>query len=157
MNDQGAPGWAEGFSIFAVDAEWPESRQVTGHGYNRATGDSHAYLWFGSPYFDPQVEHVTVFSGSSGNAEAGEALERAFEIYHHPGEEPPAGLPASESVTITTAGKPATFELWRNSSNRSWVARGCVETTEVVLSGAEIEPSELSLVRVSDLTSFSNL
>ncbi len=26
----------------------------------------------------------------------------------------------------------------------------------MVLSGAEIEPSELSLVRVSDLTSFSN-
>ncbi|MFJ9850594.1 hypothetical protein [Streptomyces sp. NPDC101150] len=30
-------------------------------------------------------------------------------------------------------------------------------STEVVLSGAEIEPSELSLVRVSDLTSFSHL
>ncbi|GHF33421.1 hypothetical protein [Streptomyces griseoluteus] len=89
MNDQGIPGSAEGFSIFAVDANWPESRQVTGHGYNRATGDIHVYLWFGSPYFDPQVEHVTVFSASSGNAEAGEALERAFEIYFHPARNPP--------------------------------------------------------------------
>jgi hypothetical protein len=32
----------------------------------------------------------------------------------------------------------------------------CVESTDVVLSGSEIEPSGLSLVRVSDLTSFSN-
>ncbi|MEV5083480.1 hypothetical protein AB0K74_33285 [Streptomyces sp. NPDC056159] len=142
MNDQGIPGPADGFSVFAVDASWPESRQVTGHGYNRATGAIHVYLWFGSPYFDPQVEHVTVFS--------------AFEVYYHPGEEPPASLPASEPVTITTDGKPMPFELWRNSSNRYWVARGCVESTEVVLSGSEIEPSELSLVRVSDLTSFSN-
>ncbi|MFE7245372.1 hypothetical protein [Streptomyces sp. NPDC057580] len=78
MNDQGTPGSAEGFSVFAVDANWPESRQVTGHGYNRATGDIHVYLWFGSPYFDPQAEHVTVFSASSGNAEASEALEGAF-------------------------------------------------------------------------------
>ncbi|MFF4795681.1 hypothetical protein ACFY2M_39635 [Streptomyces sp. NPDC001276] len=157
-NDQGIPGSAEGFSVFAVDANWPESRQVTGHGYNRATGDIHVYLWFGSPYFDPQVEHVTVFSASCGNAEASEALERAFEIYYHPGEEPPASLPASEPVAITTDGKPMTFELWRNSSNRYWVARGCVESTDVVLSGSEIEPSELCLVRVcvSDLTSFSN-
>lgn len=156
MNDQGTPGSADDFSVFAVDATWPESRQVTGHGHNRATGDIHVYLWFGSPYFDPEVEHVTVCSASSGNAEAGEALERAFEIYHHPVEEPPAGLPASEPVTITTDGYPKTFELWRNSSNRYWVARGCVESTELVLSGSEIEPSELSLVRVSDLASFSN-
>lgn len=156
MNDQGTPGSAEGFGVFAVDADWPESRQVTGHGYNRATGDIHVYLWFGSPYFDPQVEHVTVFSASSGNAEASEALARAFEIYYHPGEEPPASLPASEPVIITTDGKPMTFELWRNSSSRCWVARGCVESTEVVLSGSEIEPSALSLVRVSDLASFSN-
>ncbi|WP_329124683.1 hypothetical protein [Streptomyces sp. NBC_01353] len=157
MNDQGTLGSAEGFSVFAVDANWPESRQVTGHGYNRATGDIHVYLWFGSPHFDPQVEHVTVFSASSGNTEAREALERALEIYYHPVEESPAaGLPATEPVTITTDGKPMTFELWRNSSNRYWVARGCVESTEVVLSGSEIEPSELSLVRVSDLTSFSN-
>lgn len=155
MNDQGTPGSAEGFSVFAVDANWPESRQATGHGYNRATGDIHVYLWFGSPYFDPQVEHVTVFSASSGNAEASEALERAFEIYYHPGEEPPASLPASEPVTITTGGKAMTFELWRNSSPY-WVAPGCVESTEVVLSGSDIEPSELSLVRVSDLTAFSN-
>ncbi|MFJ5213059.1 hypothetical protein [Streptomyces nigra] len=95
-------------------------------------------------------------SASSGNAEAGDALERAFEDYYHPGEEPPASQPASEPVTITTDGEPMTLELWRNSSNRYWVARGCVESTELVLSGAEIEPSELSLVRVSDLTSFSN-
>ncbi len=156
MNDQGTPGSAEGFSVFAVDANWPESRQVTGHGYNRATGDIHVYLWFGSPYFDPQVEHVTVFTASSGNAETSEALQRAFEIYFHPAEESPAGLPASEPVIITTDGKPVAFELWRNSSHRHWVARGCVESTEVVLSGTEIEPRELSLVRVSDLTSFSN-
>ncbi|CAL9330544.1 hypothetical protein SUDANB1_00058 [Streptomyces sp. enrichment culture] len=115
------------------------------------------YLWFGSPYFDPQVEHVTVFSASSGNTEASEALERAFETYYHPGEEPPASLPASEPVTITTDGKPMTFELWRDSSNCCWVARGCIESTDVVLSGSEIEPSELCLVRASDLTSFSHL
>ncbi|WP_329389897.1 hypothetical protein OG625_37560 [Streptomyces sp. NBC_01351] len=48
-----------------------------------------------------------------------------------------------------------TFELWRNSSNRCWVARGCVERTDVILSGSEVDPSELSLVRVTDLTSFS--
>ncbi|TQE32314.1 hypothetical protein Sipo7851_24020 [Streptomyces ipomoeae] len=156
MHVQGNPGSAEGFSVFAVDGSWPESRQVTGHGYNRVTGDIHVYLWFGSPYFDPEVEHVTVLSASSGNAEAGDALERAFEDYYHPGEEPPASLPASEPVTVTTDGKPMTFELWRNSSNRYWVARGCVESTELVLSGTEIEPGELSLVRVSDLTSFSN-
>lgn len=156
MNDQGNPGSAEGFSVFAVDATWPKSRQVTGHGYNRATGHAHVYLWFGSPYFDPQVEHVTVFSASSGNAEASEALERAFEMYFHPEKEPPASLPASEPVTITTDGKPLTFELWRNSSNRYWVARGGIKSTEVILSGSETEPSKLSLVRVSDLTSFSN-
>ncbi|MFF2644936.1 hypothetical protein ACFVUB_34480 [Streptomyces niveus] len=156
MNDRGNPGLAEGFSIFAVDATWPESRQVTGHGHNRDTGDAHVNLWFGSPHFDPQVEHVSVFSASSGNAEAGDALERDFEIYLHPGEEPPASLPASEPVTITTDGKPLTFELWRNSSNRYWVARGHIKNTEVILSGSEIEPGELSLVRVSDLTSFSN-
>jgi hypothetical protein len=156
MNDQGSPLSAEGFSIFAVDANWPESRQVMGHGYNEVTGDIHVSLWFGSPYYDFQVEHITVFSASSGNAEAGEALERAFGMYYHPGEELPAGLPASEPVTITVDGKPMTFELWRNSSNRCWIARGRVESTEVVLSGSEIEPSELSLVRVSDLTSFYN-
>lgn len=142
--------------VFVVDANWPESWQVTGHGYDTATGDIHVYLWFGSPCFDPEVEHVTVFSASSGNAEADEALERAFESYLHSGEEYQASPPASEPVTITTDGKPMTFELWRNSSNRYWVARGCVESTEVVLSGSEIEPSELSLVRVSDLPSFSN-
>ncbi len=85
------------------------------------------WLWFGSPHFDPQVQHVTVLSASSGNAETSEAW---------------SGL--------------LTFELWRNSSNRYWLARGCVESTELVLSGSKIEPSELSLVRVSDLTSFSN-
>jgi hypothetical protein len=156
VNDQGRPGSAEGFGVYAVDADWPESRQVTGHGYNRVTGDIHVYLWFGSPHFDPEVEHITVFSASSGNAEAAYALERAFEDSFHPGEEPTAGLPASEPVTIATDGKPLTFELWRNSSNRHWVARGSVESTELVLSGAEIEPGELSLVRVSDLASFSN-
>ncbi|GHH09641.1 hypothetical protein [Streptomyces lanatus] len=156
MTGQGTPLSAEGFSIFAVDANWPESRQVMGHGYDEITGDIHVTLWFGSPYYDPQVEHLTVFSASSGNAEAGEALQRAFGMYYHPGEEPPAEFPASEPVTITTDGKPMTFELWRNSGNRCWIARGRVETTEVVLSGYEIEPGELSLVRVSDLTSFSN-
>lgn len=40
MNDQGTPGSAEGFSVFAVDADWPQSRQVTGHGHNRVTGES---------------------------------------------------------------------------------------------------------------------
>ncbi|WP_037641980.1 hypothetical protein [Streptomyces bicolor] len=127
MRWQHACGSAEGFSVFAVDADWPESRQVTGHGYHRATGDLHVWLWFGSPHFDPQVQHVTVLSASSGNAETSEAW---------------SGL--------------LTFELWRNSSNRYWLARGCVESTELVLSGSKIEPSELSLVRVSDLTSFSN-
>ncbi|MFC7881023.1 hypothetical protein ACFUVV_03930 [Streptomyces sp. NPDC057376] len=156
MNDQGTPGSAEGFSVFAVDANWPESRQVTGHGYNRVTGEIHVYLWFGSPYFDPEVEHVTVLSASSDNAEVGDALARAFEDYYHAGEEPPASLPASEPVSITADGRLVTFELWRNSNDRDWVARGCVEGTEVVLSGSGIEPSELSLVRVSDLTSFSN-
>ncbi|WP_371658043.1 hypothetical protein [Streptomyces sp. NBC_00280] len=154
MNDQGLS--TEGFSIFAIDANWPESRQVMGHGYDEVTGDIHVSLWFGSPYFDPQAEHVTVFSASSGNAEAGEALERAFGMYYHSAEELLVGLPAAEPVTITTDGNPMTFELWRNSVNRCWIARGCVESTEVVLSGSEIEPSELSLVRVSDLTSFSN-
>jgi hypothetical protein len=156
MNDQGSSSSAECFSVFAVDATWPESRQVMGHGYDPTTGNIHVYLWFGSPYFDPDVEHVTVFSASSGNAEASEALERAFEISLHPGEEPPASLPTSEPVIITADGKPLGFELWRNSSNRYWVARGCVGSTEVVLSGSEIEPSELSLVRVGDLTSLSS-
>ncbi|WP_328885791.1 hypothetical protein [Streptomyces sp. NBC_00316] len=39
-------------------ANWPESRQVTGHGHNRAAGDIHVYLWFGSPHFDPQITPV---------------------------------------------------------------------------------------------------
>lgn len=64
------------------------------------------YLWFGSPCFDPEVEHVTVLSASSGDAEAGEALARAFEDYCQAGEEPPASLPTSEPVTVTTDGKP---------------------------------------------------
>ncbi|MFE2642701.1 hypothetical protein [Streptomyces nigra] len=154
MKAHGSPRSTEGFSVFAVDANWPESRQVKGRGYDSDTGDTHVCLWFGSPYFDPQVEHVTVFSASSGNARTSEALEEAFEIYYHPGEEPPASLPASEPVTITADGEPITFELWRN--NRYWVARGRIERTDVVLSGSGIEPSELSLVRASDLTSFSN-
>ncbi|MFJ3091390.1 hypothetical protein [Streptomyces sp. NPDC086838] len=156
MNDQDTRGSAEGFNVLAVDANWPESRQVTGHGHNRVTGETHVYLWFGSPHIDPEVQHVTVLSASSGNAEAGDALERAFEDYYHPGEEPPASLPASEPVIITTDGNPMTFELWRNSNNRYWVARGRVGGTEVVLSGSEIQSGELSLVRVSDLTSFQN-
>ncbi|MCX4486396.1 hypothetical protein OG890_21000 [Streptomyces anulatus] len=155
MNGQDTPGSAKGFSVFAVDANWPESRQVMGHGHSRVTGDVHVYLWFGSPHFDAEAEHVTVLSASSGNAESTEALERDFELYVHPGEEPPASLPASVPVTISADGKPLTFECWRNSSNPSWVARGRIGSTEVVLSGS-IEPSMLSLVRVSDLTSFSN-
>ncbi|MFF3895435.1 hypothetical protein ACFYY3_20030 [Streptomyces sp. NPDC001812] len=155
MNDQGTPGSADGFRVVAVDADWPESRQFMGSGYNHVTGDIHVYLWFGSASYDPQVEHVTVFSASSGNAEAGEALERALEDYCHPDEEPPAGLPASAPVTITAEGKPVTFELWRNSSTPHWVARGRVESTEVVLSGSETEPSELRLVRVNDLAAYS--
>ncbi|MEW2118726.1 hypothetical protein AB0945_26740 [Streptomyces sp. NPDC005474] len=154
MNDHGL--WTEGFSIFAVDAGWPESRQVMGHGYDQVTGDVHMSLWFGSPYYDYQVEHINVVSVSSGNAEAGKALERALAMYCHPGEESLDSLPASEPVTITTDGNSTPFELWRNSANRYWVARGRVESTEVVLSGYEIEPGELSLVRLSDLTSLSN-
>lgn len=156
MNNQGTAGSAGSFSVFAVDASWPESRQVTGHGHDRVTGEIHVYLWFGSQNFDPEVEHVMVLSASSGNAEAGEALERAFEDCYHYGEEPSSSPPASEPVTVTTDGKPTTFELWHNSNNRYWVARGCVESTEVVLSGFGIEASELCLVRVSDLASFSN-
>ncbi|WP_405808436.1 hypothetical protein OG524_36110 [Streptomyces sp. NBC_01520] len=155
MNDHGTPASADGFRVVAVDADWPESRQYTGSGYNRITGDIHVYLWFGSPYFDPQVEHVTVFSASSGNAKVSEALEDALEDYCHPGEGPPSSLPASEPVTITADGKPVTFELWRNSSNPYWVARGCVESTEVVLSGSGIESSELRLVCVNDLAAYS--
>ncbi|MBD9722358.1 hypothetical protein PV755_36185 [Streptomyces caniscabiei] len=154
MNDQGLS--TEGVDIFAVDASWPASRQVMGHGYDEVTGDVHVSLWFGSPHFDLQAEHVTVVSASSGNAEAGVVLERALGIYYGLGEESLDGLPASESVTLTTDGNPTTFELWRNSVNRCWVARGRVESTEVVLSGSEIEPGELTLVRVSDLTSFTN-
>lgn len=155
MTDQGIPGSAEGFGVFAVDADWPESRQVTGHGYDRASGDVHVYLWFGSPRFDPEVPHVTVLSASSGNAEAGEALERAFETFYHPDEELPARLPVFEPVTVTTDGNPVAFELWRSSGHPRWVARGRVEHTDVILSGAGVGPGELSLVRVTDLTSFS--
>jgi hypothetical protein len=73
--------------------------------------------------FDLQIAHVSVFSASSGNAEVSEALERAFEIYYHPGEEAPASQLASDPVTITTDGKPVTLGLWRDSSNRYCVAR----------------------------------
>ncbi|MFF7894396.1 hypothetical protein ACFZDI_21345 [Streptomyces sp. NPDC007907] len=96
-----------------------------------------------------------VFSASSGNAKAFEALEDALEDYCHPGEGLPASLPVSEPVTITAEGKPVPFELWRNSSNPYWVARGRVENTEVVLSGSEIDASELRLVRVNDLAPYS--
>lgn len=155
MNDQGIPGSADGFRVVAVDADWPESRQFKGGGYNRVTGDIHVYLWFGSASYDPQVEHVIVFSASSGDAKASEVLADALEDYCHPGEGLPASLPASEPVTITADGKPVTFDLWRNSSNHCWVARGRVESTEVVLSGSEIEPSELRLVRENDLAAYS--
>ncbi|MFE5894715.1 hypothetical protein ACFQ6E_38035 [Streptomyces sp. NPDC056462] len=155
MNDQGTPASADGFRVVAVDADWPESRQFMGGGDNQVTGDIHVCLWFGSASYDPEVEHVMVFSASSGNAKAGEALEDALEDYCHPGEGLPAGLPVSEHITITAEGKPVTFELWRNSSNPYWVARGRVENTEVVLSGSEVEPSELRLVRVHDLAAYS--
>ncbi|MEU5519822.1 hypothetical protein AB0L56_31210 [Streptomyces sp. NPDC052079] len=155
MNDQGTPGLADGFRVVAVDADWPESRQFMGSGDNRVTGDIHVYLWFGSASYDTEVEHVMVFSASSGNTKAGEALKDALEDYCHPGEGPPASLPVSEPITITAEGKPVTFELWRNSSNPYWVARGRVENTEVVLSGSEIEPTDLRLVRVNDLAAYS--
>ncbi|MER6407171.1 hypothetical protein ABT269_27455 [Streptomyces viridosporus] len=155
MNDQGTPGSADGFKVVAVDADWPESRQFMGGGDNQVTGDIHVCLWFGSASCDPQVEHVMVLSASSGNAKADEALEDALEDYCHPGEGSPASLPVSEPITITAEGKPVTFELWRNSSNPYWVARGRVENTEVVLSGSGTEPSELRLVRVNDLAAYS--
>ncbi|MEU6683701.1 hypothetical protein [Streptomyces sp. NPDC046832] len=155
MNDQGTPVSADDFRVFAVDADWPESRQFMGSGHNQVTGDIHVCLWFGSASYDPQVEHVRVFSASSGNAKAGEALEDALEDYCHAGEGLPAGLPVSEPITITAEGKPVPFELWRNSSNPYWVARGRVENTEVVLSGSGTDPSELCLVRVHDLAAYS--
>ncbi|WP_235618308.1 hypothetical protein [Streptomyces sp. CB02400] len=155
INDQGIPDSAGGFRVVAVDADWPESRQFKGGGYNRVTGDIHVYLWFGSASYDPQVEHVMVFSASSGGTKASEALADALEDYCHAGEGLPASLPVSEPVTITADGKPVTFELWRNSSDHCWVARGRVESTEVVLSGSEIEPSELRLVRVNGLAAYS--
>ncbi|MFE7765882.1 hypothetical protein [Streptomyces sp. NPDC057438] len=37
-----------------------------GHSYDQVTGDVHMSLWFGSPYYDYQVEHMTVVSASSG-------------------------------------------------------------------------------------------
>ncbi|MFF7813502.1 hypothetical protein ACFZCF_16530 [Streptomyces sp. NPDC007945] len=156
MNGQGIFGAAAGLDVFAVDADWPESRQVTGHGHDRTSGDSHVYLWFGSPHFDPEVAHLTVLSASPGNAETGEAMERAVEHYHYPDENLPADLPASEPVTLTVDGVPATFELWRNAANGYWIARGRVAHTDVVVYGSGTEPGELALVRVSDPTSFSN-
>ncbi len=156
MRDRGTPDSAEGFGVFGVDAAWPESRQVTGHGYTPASGDAHVYLWFGSPLFDPEVAHVTVLSASLGNEEAGEALERAFEPFYHPDEEPPVSLPVFEPVTITTDGEPVAFELWRSSGNPRWVARGYVERTDVILTGAGVDPGELSLIRVTDLSTFTN-
>ena len=58
MDDHGLS--TEGFNIFALDASWPDSRQVMGHAYDEVTGAVHVSLWFGSPYYDPQAEHVTV-------------------------------------------------------------------------------------------------
>ncbi|MEU3983470.1 hypothetical protein AB0F77_25860 [Streptomyces sp. NPDC026672] len=155
MNDQGTLVSADGFRAVAVDADWPESRQFMGGGDNQVTGDIHVCLWFGSASYDPQVKHVMVFSASSGNAKASEALEDALEDYCHPGEGIPAGPPFSEPITITAEGKPVTFEIWRNSSNPYWVARGRIDNTEVVLSGSEIEPNELRLVHVNDLAAYS--
>ncbi|WP_369275620.1 hypothetical protein AB5J55_41745 [Streptomyces sp. R11] len=155
MNDQATPVSTDAFRVVAVDADWPETRQFMGGGDNQVTGDIHVCLWFGSASYDPQVEHVMVFSASSGNAKASEALEDALEDYCHPGGGLPASLPVSEHITITAEGKPVTFELWRNSSNHYWVARGRVENTEVVLSGSKTEPSELRLVRVNDLAAYS--
>ncbi|GGX65352.1 hypothetical protein [Streptomyces fructofermentans] len=155
MTDQGTPVPVDGFRAVAIDADWPESRQFMGSGYNRVTGDIHVHLWFGSASHDPEVEHVIVFSASSGNAKAREALEDALEDYCYPDEGLPAGLPASEPVTVTADGEPVTFELWRNSSTPYWVARGRVGSTEVVLSGSGTEPGELRLVRVNDLSAYS--
>ncbi|MFF4582051.1 hypothetical protein ACFY15_27255 [Streptomyces sp. NPDC001373] len=156
MNEQGIPGAPEGFTAFGVEADWPQSRQVTGHGHNRVGGDAHVHLWFGSPHFDPEVAHVTVSSVSPGNPEAEEALQRGFEDYFHTDGEPPADLPAPGPVTVTVEGEPVVFELWRAGGSRGWVARGRTRTTEVVLSGSGVDPEGLGLVRVSDLTCFSN-
>ncbi|MFF7679997.1 hypothetical protein [Actinacidiphila glaucinigra] len=157
MNDQGAPVSANRFKVVAVDADWPESRQFMGSGHNQVTGDMHVFLWFGSASYDAQAEHVRVFSASSGNAEVEEVLEDALEDYCHPDEGLPADRPVPEPVTVTVTadGKPARLEVWRNGSNAHWVARGRVESTEVVLSGTGIEPGELRLVRVDDLAAYS--
>lgn len=155
MNDQGTPVAANRFRVVAVDADWLESRQFMGSGHNQVTGDMHVFLWFGSASYDAQAEHVRVFSASSGNAEVGEVLEDALEDYCHPDEGLPADRPVAAPITITADGKPATFELWRNGGNPHWVARGCVENAEVVLSGAGIEPGELRLVSVDDLAAYS--
>ncbi|MEU8437789.1 hypothetical protein AB0F18_33825 [Streptomyces sp. NPDC029216] len=156
MNQHSIPGAPEGFTAFGIDADWPQSRQVTGHGHNRGSGDAHVHLWYGSPHFDPQVEHVTVSSASPGNAEVEETLQRSFEDYFRTDEDPRSSLPAPEPVTMTADGKPVVFELWRDGGNRCWVARGRVGTTEVVLSGSGIDPEGLGLVHVSDLACFLN-
>ncbi|MEU3606404.1 hypothetical protein AB0E83_13250 [Streptomyces sp. NPDC035033] len=155
MNDQNAPASAEGFRVVAVDADGPGPRRYVGGGYDRISGDIHVYLRFGSPHPDPHAEHVTVLSASAGNAMAGEALEDALEDHRHAGEGgPSSGLPASEPVTLTADGKPVTFELWRAGGDPRWVARGRVESTEVVLSGTGIDPRELRLIRVDDLAAY---
>ncbi|KJY33515.1 hypothetical protein [Streptomyces katrae] len=155
MNEHGIPGAPEGFTAFGVAADWPQSRQVTGHGHSRLSGDAHVYLWYGSPHFDPEVEHVTVCSASSGNPEAEEALRRGFEDYFHIDQAPWTSLPAPEPVTVTADGKPVGCELWRDSGRRCWVARGRAGAMELVLSGSGIDPEGLGLVSVSDLTCFS--
>ncbi|MFG3191225.1 hypothetical protein [Streptomyces omiyaensis] len=151
----GAPAVFDVLDVFGVDADWPESRQFTGHGHDRTTGDAHVSLWFGSPLFDAEVPHVTVFSGSSGNPENDEALERAFGTCPHPDGEAPVAPPPSRPVTLTADGRALTFELWRAGDGERWVARGRVGDTVVVLSGVGTEPGELRLTRVTGPAGFT--
>ncbi|MFI1177268.1 hypothetical protein [Streptomyces melanogenes] len=146
-----------GLMIFAVDGAWPEARLIKGHGSDPSLGEAHVQLWFGSPFFDPQVPHVTMSSATAGNSNTLWILEQELSMYCDLGATPPIDLPAPEPISIRIDGEDVPVDVWRHGNGMSWVGRGRVGSTDLVLSGSKIDPRELRLMRIHSLDSFQRV